>query len=196
MENLPPEVCFIILSYLPLNDLVEASSVCKLFFNLSRKNSFFVEKLLHSRLLFNNSCVIFDCYENAFLSFYSQLCFSLEKYIKEEDYFLEAKKIIMKKLMLSKLLLRVSNHMFLCKRSQHCIDICIICTKSYIFNKKISNHINKKLYICILHNFILLLEKELLLVKKFTCLHIQMFLLIKITHLEDLQIFKVCITRV
>ena len=146
MENLPPEVCFIILSYLPLNDLVEASSVCKLFFNLSRKNSFFVEKLLHSRLLFNNSCVIFDCYENAFLSFYSQLCFSLEKYVKEEDCFLEAKEIIVKKLMFSTLPLRVLNHMFLCERSQQCIDMCIICTKSYISNKKISDHISKKLY--------------------------------------------------
>ena len=131
MENLPPEVWFIILFYLPISDLVEASSVCKLFFNLSRKNSFFffVEKLLHSRLLFNNSRVISDCYENAFLSFYGQLCFSLEKYVKEEDYFRKAKEIIMKKLIFSTLPLRVWNYMFLCERSEYCIDMCIICTK-------------------------------------------------------------------
>ena len=50
MENLPPEVWLIILSYLPLNDLIEASTVCKLFFGLSRKICLLNEKLLHSRL--------------------------------------------------------------------------------------------------------------------------------------------------
>ena len=65
MENLPPEVWLIILSYLPLNDLVQASAVCKLFFGLSRKISLFNKKLLHLRLLFNNCRFVFDCYENA-----------------------------------------------------------------------------------------------------------------------------------
>ena len=69
MESLPPEVWLIILSYLPLNDLIEVSAVRKLFFGLSRKISFFNEKLLHSRLLFNNSHSVFECYENACLSF-------------------------------------------------------------------------------------------------------------------------------
>ena len=49
MENLPCEVWFIILSFLPSNDLIEASAACKLFFVLSRKNSAYVEKLTHSR---------------------------------------------------------------------------------------------------------------------------------------------------
>ena len=98
MEKLLSEVWFIILSYIPHNDLIEASAACKLFFGLSRKNYFFVEKLSHSRLLFNNSLVNFDCYENVFLSLYGQLCFSHDKYIKEEDYFLQAKEIIMKKI--------------------------------------------------------------------------------------------------
>ena len=85
MDNLPVEVWLIILSYLSSNDLIEASATCKMFFALSRKNSFFTEKLLHSRLLFNNSRVIFECYGNAFLSFYYQLYFSLEKYVSSED---------------------------------------------------------------------------------------------------------------
>ena len=37
--------------------------------------------------------------------------------------------------------------MFLCKRSHPCKDMCHYCTKSYIASKKISDHINKKLYI-------------------------------------------------
>ena len=36
--------------------------------------------------------------------------------------------------------------MFLCERSEYCIDMCVYFTKSYVSNKKISEHINKKLY--------------------------------------------------
>ena len=129
MDDLPVEVWLIILSYLSPNDLIEASATCKMLFELSRKNSFFTEKLLHSRLLFNNSRVIFDCYENAFLSFYHQLCFSLEKYVSSEDYFLKAREITMNKLTFSALPFRVSNHMFLYERSQNCVDMCLYCTK-------------------------------------------------------------------
>ena len=150
MDRLLSEVWFIILSYITHNDLIEASAACKLFFGLSRKNYFFVEKLSHSRLLlFNNSRVNFDSYENVFLSFYGQLCFSFDKYTKEEDYFLQAKEIIMKKLLLSTLPLLVWNHVFLCERFQYCIDMCVFCTKLYVSNKKISDHINKKLYVLI-----------------------------------------------
>ena len=124
MENLRSEVWFIILSYLPVNDLIEANPTCKLFFNLSRKNSFLVEKLLHSMCLFNNARIIFDCYENAFLTFYGQLCFLLKIYVMGVDYFLEAKQN-MKKLLFLTLPLRVWNHMFLCKRSQYCICVCV-----------------------------------------------------------------------
>ena len=145
MENLPAEFWFIILFYLSPNDLIEASATCKLLFELSRKNSFFIEKLLHSRLLSNYSRVIFDCYENAFLSFYNQLCFSLQKYVKDEDYFLKAREIIISKLLFSALPFRVWNHMVLCVRSQYCTDMCLCCTKLYISNKKISDHINKNL---------------------------------------------------
>ena len=149
MENLPAEVWFIILSCLSPNNLIEASATCKLFFELSRKNSFFDEKLLHPRLLFNNSRVIFDCYENAFLSSNNQLCFSLQKYVKDEDYFLKVRKIIMSKLLFSALPFLVWNHMFLCEKSQYCTDMCLYCTKLHISNKKISDHINKNLGVAI-----------------------------------------------
>ena len=163
MENLPFEVWFIILSYLPPNDLIEASATCKLFFDFSWKNSFFKEKLLHSRLLFNNSRAIFDCYENACLSFYGQLRFSLGKYVKCEDYFMKAREV-MSKLMFSVLPFRVWNHMFLCERSQYCIDMYIYCTKFCVSNKKISDHINKNLYVPIQQ--LCLLEKELGVIQK------------------------------
>ena len=97
----------------------------QIILDLSRKNSFLVEKLLHSICLFNNAPIIFDCYENAFLTFYGQLCFLLEKYVMGMDYFLEAKQNIMKKLLFLTLPLRVWNHMFLCKRSQYCICVCV-----------------------------------------------------------------------
>ena len=135
----------IILSYLPLNDLIEVSAVCKLFFGLSRKTSFFNEKLLHSRLLFNNSHSVFECYENACISFYGELCSCLEKYVKSEDHFIQAREIITSKLMLSLLPFHVWNHMFLCERSQYCIDMCNFSTKSYVSNNKISDRINKTL---------------------------------------------------
>ena len=64
MESLPPEVWWIVLTDLPLNGFIEVSAVCKLFFILSRKISFFNEKLSHSRSLFNNSRFIFSCYKN------------------------------------------------------------------------------------------------------------------------------------
>lgn len=137
-------------------DLIETTAVWKLFLGLSRNISFFNEKLLHSRLLFNNSCFVFDCYENACLSFYGQLRFCLEKYVKGEDHFIKAREIIMSKVMLSVLPFRAWNHMFLCERSQYC-------TKSYVSNKKISD--------------------------------ILMSLLIKMTHLEDLLFFVICIRR-
>ena len=120
-----------------------------MFFELSRKNSFFDEKLLHPRLLFNNSRVIVDCYENAFLSSNNQLCFSLQKYVKDEDYFLKVRKIIMSKLLFCALSFRVWNHIFLCEKSQYCTDMCLYCTKLQISNKKISDHINKNLCVAI-----------------------------------------------
>ena len=119
------------------------------YFGLSRKISFFNEKLLHSRLLFSNSHPAFEYYENACLSFYAELRSCLEKYVKGEDHFIKAREIIMSKLMLSILPFRVWNHIFLCESSQNCIDMCNFCTKSYVLNKKISENINKTLFVLI-----------------------------------------------
>ena len=116
MENLPSEVWFIILSFLPLNDPIEVNATCKLFIGLSRKISLFSEKLRHSKLLFSSSRSVFDCYENGCLSFYAQLCFCLKKYVKCEDHFIKAREIILSKLMLPVLPFRVWNHIFLCER--------------------------------------------------------------------------------
>ena len=138
MESLPPKVWLIIFLFLPLNDLTEASAVCKIFFGLTRRNSLFTEKLLHSRILFNNSCVIFDCCKNAFLSFYHQLCFSLEKNIPRMKIKAKGKGNYNGKIYY----FRVWNHFFLCERSQYCIDMCLYCSKLYIGNKKLSDHIN------------------------------------------------------
>ena len=102
---------------------------------------------LHSRLLVNNSRSVFECYQNACLSFYGELRSCLEKYVKSEDHFIKAREIIMSKLMFSVLLFRVWNNIFLCERSQYCIDMCNFCTKSYVSNKKISDHINKTLFV-------------------------------------------------
>ena len=97
----PSGVWLIVLSYLPLNDVIETSSVCKWFFGLSRKISFFNKNLEHSRLFFNNSRVIFDCYEISCLPFYGHLRFCLEKYVRDEDYFMKSKKNKMTKVLTS-----------------------------------------------------------------------------------------------
>ena len=60
--------------------------VCKLFYELSRKNSGYVEKLSHSRQLFKNFRIGFTCYEDICLSFSSQLSHSLMQYVREEDF--------------------------------------------------------------------------------------------------------------
>ena len=56
---------------------------------------------------------------------------------------------MLKKLMCSVLLFRVWNHLFYCERSQYCLHMCVDCTILYIPNKKISDHINKNLYMSI-----------------------------------------------
>ena len=184
---------FIISSYLSLYDLIETSAVWKLFHGLSRKISFFNEKLLHSRLLFNNYCFVFDCYENACLSFYRQLRFCLGKYVKGEDHFIKAKEI-MSKLMLSVLPFRVWNHTFLCEKSQYCIDMCYFCTKSYASNEKKSDHTNKTLFVPI-GQFHPSVRERIVIAEKFIYLHILMSLLIKMIRLEDPLFCFICIMR-
>ena len=54
--NLPPEVLMLIFSYLRLNDLIEASCVCKTFYYLSRK----INCMLRNFLIQGNCLVIAD----------------------------------------------------------------------------------------------------------------------------------------
>ena len=53
----------------------------------------------------------------------------------------------MSKVLISILPFRVWNHMFLCKRLDPQEVMCHFCTKSYVPSKKISDLINKKLYV-------------------------------------------------
>ena len=57
------------------------------------------------------------------------------------------KDIIMNELFYKILPFRVWNHLFLCERSQHVLDMCLYCTKLYVPNKKISDYINKNLHL-------------------------------------------------
>lgn len=46
---------------------------------------------------------------------------------------------------------RVWNHLFFCERPQFCVDMCRSCTKFYVSNKRISDHINDNLDVEINH---------------------------------------------
>ena len=93
-ENYHPKFGFQFFSFLPCNDLIEASAVCKLFYELSGKNSGYIEKLSHSGQLFNNSRIVFTRYEDVCLSFSGQLFYSLMQYVREEDCFFLMPKIL------------------------------------------------------------------------------------------------------
>ena len=107
---------------------------------------------------------------------------------------MKAREIIMNRLMLSILPFRVWNHIFLCERSRYCIGMCNFCTKSYVSNKKISDHINKTLFVPI-EEFHPSIRKEIVLAEKFIYLHILMSLLIRMTRLENLLILILCTMR-
>ena len=53
----------------------------------------------------------------------------------------------MSKVLISMLLFRVWNHLFLCKRLDPQEVMCRFCKKSYVPSKKISDHINKNLHV-------------------------------------------------
>ena len=128
------------------NDIIEASAVCKMFYHVSRKNKLFVKKFHDSRKLYSDDRWIFSHYSDVFISFSNQLFVYLKEYVNEENFFL-AKNVLMDKLYYSVLPLRVWNHLYLCERSQYMANMCRYCTKLYIKNKKISDHINNKLFV-------------------------------------------------
>lgn len=55
----------------------------------------------------------------------------------------------MDKVYFSVLPFRIWHHHFLCERSQCRYDVCKYCTKLYIQNRKISDHVNEKLFVSI-----------------------------------------------
>ena len=51
-------------SYLPLNDVIEFSCVCKDFCCVSRNNSFYLKKLKESKRIFQDKSDIVSAYSN------------------------------------------------------------------------------------------------------------------------------------
>ena len=144
--DLPIEVWTIVLSYLHLNDLIEMSATCKFFYYLSRENKLFIKKMNESNRLFNDKGKFFDHYYDMCFSFSSLLTVCLREHVCMKNL-IEAKSIVLDKLFHAILPFRVWKHLFLCVRSHNEKDMCAFRTKIYINNKKISQHINKKLFV-------------------------------------------------
>ena len=144
--DVPTEVWTIVLSYLHLNDLIEMSATCKFLYYLSRENKLFIKKMNESKRLFNNKGEFFDHYYDMCFSFSSLLTVCLWQHVCMKNVF-EAKSIVLDRLFHAILPFRVWNHLFLCVRSHNEKNMCMFCTKFYIKNKKMSEHINKKLFV-------------------------------------------------
>lgn len=146
--DLPPEVVVLVFSYLTLNDIIDASAACELFYNISRRNELFVRNLDDSLKLFtwigkysfNYQCMKF------FDVFSVRLFVSLKKYVKE-DCLSRVKNIVMDRLYYSVLPFRVWNHLFLCERFNSLDSMCKYCTKCSVEIKKISWYINDNLFV-------------------------------------------------
>ena len=136
----------VIFSYLKIKDLNEVSSVCKTYYLAVRQNKFFRRKLLDSKTLFNNERFVFDYYYDSCVCFSYDLCEYLMKYVCESNLH-RLRDVMVDKVYYSILPFRIWNHIFLCKRSQYVKGMCLDCTKLYIRNKKISNHINDNLIV-------------------------------------------------
>ena len=145
--DLPFEALVIIFLNLTPNDIMEASAICKLFYRVSRKNKLFAKKLDDSKKLLKVDKSIFNSpYVDFLISFSNQLFVSLEKYVNEDNLFL-VKDVLMDRLYHSVLPFCVWNHLFLCQRLNSMASICGYCTKLFIKNKKISDHINNNLFV-------------------------------------------------
>ena len=105
-------------SYLPLNDMIEASCVWKDFYRLSRIDSFFMKKLTVSRKIFKDTLWIASCYTLFCDTFYYTLFRKVVPYVSI-DQVLKARKTILNKLIYDLLPFRVWNHLWMCVRSKH-----------------------------------------------------------------------------
>ena len=94
---IPIEMWGLIIRYLPLNDIIEVSCICKDFYCLSRSNSFFVNKLSESRKIFKNKSWISSASSMFCETFYFSLFRKLVSYVGI-DHILKIRTIIQKKL--------------------------------------------------------------------------------------------------
>ena len=76
-----------VFSFFNPNDIIEASAACKKFYHVSRKNSFFLNKLSIGRHLYRNERTVCCYYHDTTLCFSYQLQAHLEKYIDNETFF-------------------------------------------------------------------------------------------------------------
>ena len=85
------EILALILSYLPLIDLLNISACSKMFYHLARDNQRFKIKLKdsHSLVSFTD---LFDRYYDKCLSFSCQLSHRMKKYFDEDLMFVVRKK--------------------------------------------------------------------------------------------------------
>ena len=143
--DLPVEVLMVVFSFLHPNDMIEISATCKLFYQISRKNKLFVKTCTDSKKVFKeDKWWLCEHYYDMLFSLANQLSVCLKNL--NEDNLTLAKNVTFDKLFYSILLFRVWNHLFLCNRSQHELNMCKYCTKICIKHRKISDHINKNLH--------------------------------------------------
>ena len=94
---IPIEMWGLIIRYLPLNDIIEVSCICKDFYCFSRSNSFFVNKLSESRKIIKNKSWISSASSMFCKIFYFSLFRKLVSYV-DIDHILKIRTIIQKKL--------------------------------------------------------------------------------------------------
>ena len=91
------------------------------------------------RVLYKDERTLYEYYGDAFL------CFSYQLSVSEENLY-RLKDVLISKLHYRVLPFRVWNHLFLCERSQFNPDMCRLCTKLNVSNKKVSDYINENSY--------------------------------------------------
>ena len=116
--NLPVEVLLIIFSFLHPNDLIEISAMCKLFYQLSRKNGLSFKTFTVSERLFHEKKWLCEDYYDRVLCFSNRLCTCLKGYDVNEDSLHLPKNVILNRVFHSILPLHVWNHLFLCSRNR------------------------------------------------------------------------------
>ena len=86
MNYLPIEVWGLIISYLPLNDVIEFSCVCKNFYRVLRNNSFYyLKKLKESKRIFQDKSNIVSTYSYLCREFYLALFMKLAPFVKVDN---------------------------------------------------------------------------------------------------------------